>query len=206
LLCCKAVEAWGLLLTLCSPKDVCTPAGRRVLKELTEMMHKPNIEVRIACGQVICLIIEQGRIYDSTYLHSDLKESLNTIKNIVTDRCRIISKDKIRTQNARFREILKYLEDGSSLSFQLRFDEEIHELKTWSSLVKYQKLCEFIGPGLTTHLVQNDKFREIIPIGPKPVIGHFDYPQSTQLKFFSAAKKKMTTKENRLNIGRPKFE
>lgn len=111
LLCAKALEAWGLLLTLCSPKDVCSSIVKnRTMKDLIEMLHTPNVEVRIICGQIICLIIEQGRMYDSTYLQSDIVEVCKVVKVLVNERYGIISKDKRRTQAAKFREILKYLE------------------------------------------------------------------------------------------------
>lgn len=88
----------------------------------------------------------------------------------------------------------------------MRFAEEIHELKTWSSFFKYHKLCEFIGPALTTHLSSNQRIRDIIPVGPKPVVGHFDLKPSKQHKLNNAANKKSKTKENRLNLRRPKYD
>lgn len=106
----KALEACGLLLTLCSPKDVCSHVGGRVLKDLIEILHIPNIDFRIACGHVILLVIEQGRIYDSTFLQSDLPELCNVIRNVVSDGHKNICKDKRRTQNTKFREILKYMD------------------------------------------------------------------------------------------------
>lgn len=104
----KALEAWGLLLTVCSPKEVCSLVKSRNMKDLTEMLHTPNIDFRIACGQVILLVIERGRIHNSSYLESDIPEVCNVIKELVNDV--YISKDKRRTQAVKFREILKYLE------------------------------------------------------------------------------------------------
>lgn len=87
----------------------------------------------------------------------------------------------------------------------MRFAEEIHELKTWSALFKYQKVSQFIGPNLATHLQQNDRIRNIISIGPKPVVCRFELKPNSQYKLSSAAKKKSKTKENRLNFRTPKF-
>lgn len=104
----KALEAWGLLITLCTPREVCSLVRSSTMKDLTDMLHTPNVEFRIVCGQVISLVVEQGRIYDSNYLHSDIQEVCNVMKNLLNDRN--ISKDKQRTQNPKFREILKFLE------------------------------------------------------------------------------------------------
>lgn len=105
----KALEAWGLLLTLCSPKDVCFMVNDQIIKDLTEMLHTSNAELRIVCGQVISLVIEQGRIHDGGYLKSDIPEISNVIQDIVTDR-RSIGRDKRMMQNTKLREVLKYLE------------------------------------------------------------------------------------------------
>lgn len=105
----KALEAWGLLLSLCSQKNVCSLASGQLIKNLTEMMHTSDVEFRVVCGQVISLIIEQGRIYDKSYLQSDIPEICNVIKDIVNDR-RNISGDKRRMQNPKLREIMKYLQ------------------------------------------------------------------------------------------------
>lgn len=200
----KALEAWGLLLTNISPKEVCSVVKSQTIKDLTEMLHTPNAELRIVSGQVISLIIEQGRIHDSSYLKSDISDICDVIQDIVNDR-KELSRDKRKLQNTKLRDILKYLQDGCPLSFKLRFADEVHELKTWSAIFKYQKLSQFIGPNLGTHLQENELIREIVGIGRKPVRLQFDLPSGLQYKLSSAAKKKSKTKENRLNFRTPKY-
>lgn len=112
----KALEAWALLLTLCSPKDVCSIVKSQMIKDLTEMLHSSNAEFRIVCGQVISLIIEQGRMHDSGYLKSDIPEICNVIQDLVTDR-RSISRDKRMKQNTNLREVLKYLEVSTTWDY-----------------------------------------------------------------------------------------
>lgn len=50
---------------------------------------------------------------------------------------------------------------------QIRFGKEILELDTWSINIQYQKLCDIIGPGITTHLTENEFLRDILELGAK---------------------------------------
>lgn len=36
--------------------------------------------------------------------------------------------------------------------------------------IQYEKLCEVIGPGITTHLTENEFVRDILQLGPKLVL------------------------------------
>lgn len=105
----KALDAWGLLLTLCSPKEVCSIIRSKMMKNLTEILLNANAELRIVCGHVIALIIEQGRLHDNNYLKSDIPEICNAITDVIDDR-KNISRDERKMQNVKLREILKYLE------------------------------------------------------------------------------------------------
>lgn len=105
----KALDAWGLHLTLCSPKNVCSIVKSKMIKDLTGMLHTSNAALSIVCGQVISLIIEQGRMHDNSYLKSDIPEICNVINDVINDR-RNNNRDERKMQNAKLREILKYLE------------------------------------------------------------------------------------------------
>lgn len=110
----KALEAWGLLVTLCSPKNVCSLIKGKTIQELTEMLQTSNAEFRVVCGQVISLIVEQGRIHDKNYLKSDIPEICNVINDVINDR-RNNNRDERKLQNTKLREMLKYLEVNRKL-------------------------------------------------------------------------------------------
>lgn len=38
---------------------------------------------------------------------------------------------------------------------------------TWSITVQYEKLCDIIGPGITTHLMENEFLRDVLQLGAK---------------------------------------
>lgn len=44
------------------------------------------------------------------------------------------------------------IQEDITPEIQVRFGKEILLLDTWSINIQYQKLCDIIGPGITTHL------------------------------------------------------
>lgn len=50
---------------------------------------------------------------------------------------------------------------------QIRFGKESLMLNTWSIHIQYQKMCDVIGPGITTHLTENELVRDILQLGPR---------------------------------------
>lgn len=61
------------------------------------------------------------------------------------------------------------LQEDITPEIQIRFGKENLELDTWSINIQYQKLCEIIGPGITTHLAENEFLRDILDLGAKVV-------------------------------------
>ncbi|XP_037029507.1 interferon-related developmental regulator 2-like [Bradysia coprophila] len=198
----KALEGWGLLLTLCSLEDVCILVRDKIIDELTELMiNDSNAEIRIACGQLISLIIELGRLRQSKYFKQNMSDTCVAITDIINDR----NSGKHKLQNSSLREVLKYVEDGWNPSFIVRFDNEVHELKTWSSIFKYQKFCQFIGPNAAARFSENERVRAIVPIGLKSVLSFWCLQPSTQYILSCAATRKSKTKQTRLDREVPKF-
>lgn len=52
----------------------------------------------------------------------------------------------------------------------IRFGEETLTLNSWSKQIQYEKLCEIIGPGITTHLSDNEFIRDIFQLGPRVIL------------------------------------
>lgn len=64
------------------------------------------------------------------------------------------------------------LQEDISPDIQIRFGNESLLINTWSCSIQYEKLCEIIGPGITTHLIENDFIRDIFELGLKMMLGH----------------------------------
>lgn len=40
-------------------------------------------------------------------------------------------------------------------------------MDTWSANIQYDRLCDIVGPGITTHLAENEFLRDILQLGEK---------------------------------------
>lgn len=58
-------------------------------------------------------------------------------------------------------------QEDISPDIQIRFGRESLSINTWSISIQYAKLCEMIGPGITTHLTENEFVRDILQLGSK---------------------------------------
>lgn len=103
----KALEAWGLLLTLCSSDDVRGFVKGPLVGELMEILSNDGngTELRVACGHLFALLVERGRISDKNFLKSEISEICSTIGDVMNDRKNVAS-----DQRKALRDVIKYLE------------------------------------------------------------------------------------------------
>lgn len=166
-----ALSAWGLLLTLIPSGDFCSLMASNSLApsitNLIGMLQSPHLEVRMATGEVIALVLECGRGHDEVFLESYLPELIDATKLLATDSKKFRAKRDRKTQRATFRDVLRYLEDDTPPEITIRFGTESLELDTWAIHHQYTALCAIMGPGMTSHLRENDFLRDILQLGSK---------------------------------------
>lgn len=85
------------------------------------MLQSPHLEVRMATGEIIALVLECGRGHDEDFLESYLPELIDATKLLATDSKKFRAKRDRKTQRATFRDVLRYLEVSDSMkNFQSR--------------------------------------------------------------------------------------
>lgn len=60
-------------------------------------------------------------------------------------------------------------QEGISPDIQIRFGKESLIINTWSTSIQYKYIQLYIGPGITTHLTENEFIRDIFELGSKMV-------------------------------------
>lgn len=166
------------------------------MANLLGMLQSSHVEVRMACGELIALILECGRVHDEEFLEVYVADLIEATSQLASDSQKFRAKKERKAQRASFRDVLRYLEVNCSIpllrnpflvnpvlkvdslhstqeditpEIQIRFGKEILDLDTWSINTQYQKLCDIIGPGITTHLAENEFLRDILGLGAKIV-------------------------------------
>lgn len=73
-------------------------------------MESPHLEVRMAAGEAIALILESGRAHDENFLEEHIGELCDAVKQLATDSAKYRAKRDRKAQRATFRDVLRYLE------------------------------------------------------------------------------------------------
>lgn len=141
----------------------------RSITNLLGLLKSSHVEVRMACGEVIVVILECGRLFDEDFLDAYLSDLIELTTELAKDSQRFRAKKERKLQRASFRDVLRYLEEDVTPEMLIRFGKETLEVDTWSMSVQYDRLCDIVGPGITTHLMENEFLRDILQLGAKVI-------------------------------------
>ncbi|EDW25664.1 GL26710 [Drosophila persimilis] len=169
----EALSAWGLLLTLIPPGDFVSlmTTGNNMfpsIKKFLGLLQSPHLDVRMAAGETIALILESGRAHDDDFLEEEIAELSEAVKQLATDSHKYRAKRDRKAQRATFRDVLRYLEEDISPEINIRFGTESLTLDSWSIHHQYSALCTVMGPGMTSQLQENEFIRDIFELGARP--------------------------------------
>ncbi|KAI8043704.1 hypothetical protein M5D96_005042, partial [Drosophila gunungcola] len=169
----EALNAWGLLLTLIPSGDFVSlmTTGQNMfpsIKKFLGLLQSTHLDVRMAAGETIALILESGRDHDDDFLEEHIPELSEAVKQLATDSHKYRAKRDRKAQRATFRDVLRYLEEDISPEINIRFGHESLTLDAWSIHHQYSALCTVMGPGMTSQLQENEFIRDIFQLGPRP--------------------------------------
>lgn len=74
------------------------------------LLDSPHLEVRMAAGEVIALMLERGRQYDTDYEWEASEHLIDKLRQLATDSHKYRAKKDRKTQRSSFRDILKFVE------------------------------------------------------------------------------------------------
>lgn len=169
-----SLNAWSLLLTLLPGGDFSVMMGTRKhapsMEQLMGMLQSPHLEVRMAAGEAIALVLECGRSHDDTFMDEHVDVLVERTKELATDFHKYRAKRDRKTQRATFRDVLRFIEEDESPEISIRFGQESLLIGSWAQHHQYTTLCTVIGPGITSHLAENDFLRDVLELGQRLVV------------------------------------
>ena len=137
------------------------------IKKFMGLLESSHLEVRMAAGETIALMLECGRSHDEAFLEEYLADLSEAVKKLATDSHKYRAKRDRKAQRATFRDVLRYLEEDISPEINIRFGTERLVLDSWAIHHQYSSLCACMGPGMTHQLQKNDFIRDIFQLGAK---------------------------------------
>lgn len=95
------------------------------------LLQSPHLDVRMAAGETLALILECGRAHDDDFLEEYLNDLIDAVKQLATDSHKYRAKRDRKAQRATFRDVLRYLEvSGKHFQTIIYFFIFINKIKT----------------------------------------------------------------------------
>lgn len=160
-----ALGAWALLLTLIPSGDIVSLIETKQIlgafKNLMGMLQSQHLDVRMAAGEVIALLLESGRGHDEDFLEEYIPELIEMTKLLATDSQKFRAKRERKQQRATFRDVLHYVEEEISPEIAIQVGNGVTKeqliLDSWSVSHQYNQICNALGSGMNIHLLENGK-------------------------------------------------
>lgn len=159
-----ALSAWSLLLTI---TDLSSLSSIPSVSQLSGLLDSTHLDVRMAAGEGIALLLEQARQVSDDWLWEVDDVLLEKLRQLATDSHKYRAKKDRKTQRSSFRDILRFVENDEPPNIQVRFGQEALSLDSWSRKKQYDAFCQVLGSGLNLHLRENDLLRDILELGEK---------------------------------------
>lgn len=74
------------------------------------------------------------------------------------------------------------MQDDDLEPLQIKFGREVLLLDSWVKRKQYDAMCHILGPGLNTHLSENELLRDIFELGDKLIISEITVNKQTKLE------------------------
>lgn len=109
-----ALSSWSLLATLIPSGDFCAYINNASvgpsMENLIGLLKSLHVEVRMAAGETIAVILECGRLHDEDFLDEFISDLVDITSELAKDSQKFRAKKERKAQRASFRDVLRYLE------------------------------------------------------------------------------------------------
>ncbi|KAL5036054.1 hypothetical protein BDV3_004796 [Batrachochytrium dendrobatidis] len=193
-----AVEAYGLLYPSASTRQG-QEGYNRILDAHVELLESDDVDVRIAAGENIAIVIED-RMATAEEDEAPKTEPYYESKNELLQQLRFLSQDSQRhrakkersVQKSAFRDILNTVESNTTPLVKLKIKQETLECNSWIKIRRLNALRDAIGEGFSVHLSENQTVQQILHLSfDGPTMGKVT---STDRRLFQSIIGKARTK------------
>ncbi|XP_059511873.1 interferon-related developmental regulator 1 [Myotis daubentonii] len=161
----SALLAWALLLTICPASELKKRLETHFHK-LPSLLSSDDVNMRIAAGETLALLLELARGMESDFLYEDMESLTEMLRALATDGNKHRAKVDKRKQRSVFRDVLRAVEDRDFPTETVKFGPERMYIDCWVKKHTYDTFKEVLGSGLQYHLQANEFLRHVFELGP----------------------------------------
>ncbi|CAK6434767.1 unnamed protein product [Pipistrellus nathusii] len=161
----SALLAWALLLTTCPACELRKRLETHFHK-LPSLLSADDVNMRIAAGETLALLLELAQGLDSDFLFEDMESLTEMLRALATDGNKHRAKADKRKQRSVFRDVLRAVEDRDFPTETVKFGPERMYIDCWVKKHTYDTFKEVLGSGMQYHLQSNEFLRHVFELGP----------------------------------------
>ncbi|CAN8304081.1 unnamed protein product [Cochlearia groenlandica] len=218
----SVVSSWAFLLTTVDQWTLSPKIWLEIVTYLSSLLEKDDRSVRIAAGEALALIFELGNIEkfsaevkgaangsvkEGSVSHEALMH-MHGLKDKVTKQVRDLAaeaggkgsaKKDLNTQRNLFKDLVEFLEDGSTPETSTKVGGDTLQTSTWYQMIQLNFLKHFLGGGFIKHMQENEFLHDVFSFTPKKKSGGRDSRMS------SGEKRLFKSPNSALNKARTQF-
>ncbi|ESW32906.1 hypothetical protein PHAVU_001G027600 [Phaseolus vulgaris] len=183
------VSAWSFLLSTMSELKLNSKNWQNSISYLSSLLDKEDRPVRIAAGEALAVIFENGIIEkfstDSKGASEMIREGINLqesythlqgLKGKVINQVKNLSveaggkgsaKKDLNNQRNLFRDIVEFFEYGYSPEISVKIGGDSLQTSSWSQMIQLNFLKHFLGGGFIKHMQENVFLQDVFNFTPK---------------------------------------
>ncbi|XP_047171732.1 interferon-related developmental regulator 1 isoform X1 [Vigna umbellata] len=184
------ISAWSFLLSTMSEFKLNSKHWQNSISYLSSLLDKEDRPVRIAAGEALAVIFENGIIekfsadskgasamiqeeinLQESYIHlQGLKRKvINQVKNLSVEAGgKGSAKKDLNNQRNLFRDIVEFFEYGYSPEVSMKIGGDSLQTSSWSQMIQLNFLKHFLGGGgFIKHMQENEFLQDVFNFTPK---------------------------------------
>lgn len=156
-----ALDSYGLLFSILDGSV--REAFDRTMPAHMKHLKSTNGDVRIAAGENVALMYEslaqRGRVH---YDHQD--ELLDILETLANESVKHKSKKERSTQKAAFRDIIRAIADGQTMSTKLQFKNDVVHIEGFAQCKQLNVFRELLGEGFHVQFLENPLLQDVFGV------------------------------------------
>ncbi|XP_014781341.1 interferon-related developmental regulator 2 [Octopus bimaculoides] len=164
-----SLSAWALLLSSDLSSSITKAVNKETLVTLEELLSSKNLHVRICAAEVIALIFESMQEDEYNSEEGSALKYCHILKTLLMESSKHYTKTDRSNYKTVFKDVIHFLEDGSSRSKKISVGNETIDLSSWKYKKRYEYFCRFLGSGINNHMQTNNTLRNAFDLQNCPV-------------------------------------
>ncbi|KAF3965251.1 hypothetical protein ACB098_02G152700 [Castanea mollissima] len=196
-----AISSWSFILSNAKGWCLNSKNWQEAVSHFSTLLEKDDRSVRIAAGEALAILFEIG----CPKIKKDYADAIQQLEWKILYQVEDLSreaggrgsnKEDLGSQRNLFRDLLKFLRDGSCPETSMKIGGDLLNTDTWSELIQLNFLKHFLGERFSKHMQENELLRSLfkVTLMKKHMSSGEKKLQKSQ---FASSHKKMTRALNR---------